>query len=649
MSLRIAVATALAIVLGMHSGAPVAGAAPDDVYQAIRADDLAKLKTLLGSAADVSAPGPDGVTPLMLAAGIGSLDAVKWLLERGASIDAQNAFGSTALMWAATQPEKVRLLLDRGANPNLATKTGRTALFVAAMSEQSAPIVRALIAKGADIRVRDAFGNTMALAAAVGNDVETIRLVVDAGVDVNAAGATDFTPLVAASYHGNLRAVELLLAKGARVNAVARKTVLFPPEDPKSGPISLGNVTPLLAAASQYPAVVRRLVEAGADVNATDVRGMTPLMLAVASDTQDPATIRLLLERGADVTLRSKSGETAGDWARKTGVRAGIELLKVEPLAAPRPSTASASSAGDARAAAERALALLETSSQKFFDSSGCVSCHHQNATNMAVGEARAHGLKVNADRMIDRMKMMAAAPPAPLLMERMDIGVPEILASAAAGIAALDAPANLPMDLIVANIAAMQAADGSWHVLNGTGDRPPTGGAVTRAALCIRTLRAYAPPARAAEMSARIARARDWLLAATPATAEEANMRLLGLHWAGVDAARLKPLAAKIAESQQPDGGWRQREGLPTDAYATGQSLYALAKAGGATPADPLYKRGVAYLLATQSDTGAWRVASRSPKFQAYFNSAFPYAGDQWISAWATGWAAMALAQTLP
>jgi hypothetical protein len=34
------------------------------------------------------------------------------------------------------------------------------------------------------------------------------------------------------------------------------------------------------------------------------------------------------------------------------------------------------------------------------------------------------------------------------------------------------------------------------------------------------------------------------------------------------------------------------------------------------------------------------------APKFQAYFNSGFPYAGDQWISAWATGWAAMALAQ---
>ena len=53
-------------------------------------------------------------------------------------------------------------------------------------------------------------------------------------------------------------------------------------------------------------------------------------------------------------------------------------------------------------------------------------------------------------------------------------------------------------------------------------------------------------------------------------------------------------------------------------------------------------------FLLATQAADGSWRVISRSPKFQTYFNSGFPYAGNQWISSWATGWAAMALAQAI-
>src|SRR5262249_53473396 len=143
----------------------------------------------------------------------------------------------------------------------------------------------------------------------------------------------------------------------------------------------------------------------------------------------------------------------------------------------------------------------------------------------------------------------------------------------------------------------------------------------ITRTALCIRAVRAYAPPARKAEMDARIARARAWLAAAVPVTSEEHNMKLLGLSWAGADTAALKPLAGAIAAAQQRDGGWRQIETLSSDAYATGQSLFALATAGMA-PTDPVFVKGVNFLLATQAPNGSWRVTSRSPKFQAYFNS---------------------------
>jgi hypothetical protein len=75
---------------------------------------------------------------------------------------------------------------------------------------------------------------------------------------------------------------------------------------------------------------------------------------------------------------------------------------------------------------------------------------------------------------------------------------------------------------------------------------------------------------------------------------------------------------------------------------------LYALA-VGGVSASDPAYQRGLKFLLGTQAPDGSWRVTSRSPKIQVYFNSGFPYAGNQWISAWATGWAAMALARSIP
>jgi hypothetical protein len=62
---------------------------------------------------------------------------------------------------------------------------------------------------------------------------------------------------------------------------------------------------------------VKTLLDAGADANAKDVRGMTPLMLAVQTDRLDPEMIRLLLNHHADLATKSVRGGTALDWARK--------------------------------------------------------------------------------------------------------------------------------------------------------------------------------------------------------------------------------------------------------------------------------------------------------------------------------------------
>lgn len=81
-----------------------------------------------------------------------------------------------------------------------------------------------------------------------------------------------------------------------------------------------------------------------------------------------------------------------------------------------------------------------------------------------------------------------------------------------------------------------------------------------------------------------------------------------------------------------------------PNEAYATGEALVALREAGIGV-SEPTYRRGVAFLLRTQGQDGTWHVASRAFKFQPYFESGFPYGGDQWISQQGTAYAAMALA----
>jgi hypothetical protein len=85
----------------------------------------------------------------------------------------------------------------------------------------------------------------------------------------------------------------------------------------------------------------------------------------------------------------------------------------------------------------------------------------------------------------------------------------------------------------------------------------------------------------------------------------------------------------------------------MAPDAYAAGQALYAL-QVGGVPVAGDAYRRGVAYLLRTQLEDGTWFVRSRAFGFQPYFESGFAHGRDQFISASATAWAAIALAYAL-
>ena len=100
-----------------------------------------------------------------------------------------------------------------------------------------------------------------------------------------------------------------------------------------------------------------------------------------------------------------------------------------------------------------------------------------------------------------------------------------------------------------------------------------------------------------------------------------------------------------RVKALQRPDGGWAQLAAMNSDAYSTGQAVYALRVAGGSNR-DSVHRKGIAYLLRTQLEDGTWFVRSRATiPIQAYFESGFPHGTDQFISAAATSWAVMALA----
>ena len=118
----------------------------------------------------------------------------------------------------------------------------------------------------------------------------------------------------------------------------------------------------------------------------------------------------------------------------------------------------------------------------------------------------------------------------------------------------------------------------------------------------------------------------------------------MLGFAWTKVDKPAIRAAARALVARQRADGGWSQLPYLNSDAYATGQALVALAESGALTPLDPVYQRGVQFLLKSQLADGSWFVGSRAIAIQPPLDAGFPHGKDQFISAAATNWATQAL-----
>ncbi len=142
-----------------------------------------------------------------------------------------------------------------------------------------------------------------------------------------------------------------------------------------------------------------------------------------------------------------------------------------------------------------------------------------------------------------------------------------------------------------------------------------------------------------------RITRARVWLNKATAWTTVDEADRILGLSMAGASSEDLRGFGRELIAKQRSDGGFAQTRYLDSDAFGTSSVLYALRRAGLVKVSDIVYQRGARFLLNTQFSDGSWYVRSRAVKLQPYFQSAFPFDHDQWISNSATAYAVMVLA----
>ncbi|MEP7363216.1 MAG: ankyrin repeat domain-containing protein [Acidobacteriota bacterium] len=620
-------------------------AEPPGVFSAIRQNRLDELKTWWKTNEPGSVADKLGNQPLHYAALYGSPEAVKALLDAGASPNGRNTAEVTPLIYAGWNAAKVRMMLEKGGDAKAASKMGRTALHVAVVSVDGADAARMLLDKGADVNAADAQGDTPLTVASM-NDSALVRLLIERGADPKMVNKVGGTALMNAGGASNVEAIKLLLAKGANVNAALTHGGRVP-----RGEIALNHLTPLMLATPYgTPAAVKALLDAGADVKLRDIRGMTALMLATASDHQSMEVMKMLIAAGSDVNAKDNGGESVMDWARKnTNPQMAKMLEAAGAKTAMSPSVAPKAGQPVAlRAAVMRSVQLMEKSNPTFFKEGGCVSCHHQVPSAMAVRAAREAGLDYDKAAEAEQAKISTALtiPFGGAMMQGVEIGGgTDTATSTAMGAMAHGIEPGMASDMLSHFIAVRQNANGSW-TLAGIARPPMEESDIARTTYAVKVLQHYSWPARKAEFAARIAKARAYLETAKPTTTYETAELLLGLKWTGSPKAAV--IARQLASMQDSSGGWSQKTNMMADAYATGLSLYALRESGMAVTDRP-YEKGVSFLVKTQLDDGSWYVASRAAKFQPYFQSGFPHDHDQWLSMIATAYAVRAMAPAIP
>ena len=305
------------------------------------------------------------------------------------------------------------------------------------------------------------------------------------------------------------------------------------------------------------------------------------------------------------------------------------------------------------RDAATKAVALIQNSQKSWPSKQSCFSCHQQVLPALAFRAAREHCIPV------DEPAAHASAAAAFGFYSNLDRAVQYthiidpalsdgwgLMAAEAAGVRP-----SLVTGVYARLLAARQEADGHWETVD---ERPPQSySPFTATAVSVAAIQSYSHTNRRADTEARVKRARTWLLSHTPRTTEERTFQIFGACISAHDPAVMGKLVRELEATQQPDGGWASLDGRASDAYSTGEALWALHNAAGVPTSDASWRRGIDYLLRTQAKDGSWHVGSRlhppAPVSPPYFETGHPYGHDQFISTMGESWAVIALAQMLP
>jgi squalene cyclase len=274
----------------------------------------------------------------------------------------------------------------------------------------------------------------------------------------------------------------------------------------------------------------------------------------------------------------------------------------------------------DVDATIKRALSFLAKDTLAWKKEHNCASCHHASLVIVAFREAKQFDYAVDEPVLAELTKWMANSGDGKFTMAR-PASAPKAASPKAIYFALAlnadskpDAESQKGLKALFGTIKSEQTENGSWSAWPET--RPPLFGSSDESLTALATL-AILPMADAGDADAKAVRDRavKWL-SETKSDDDPQSVALRLILWIKLQrpAKEWTPLVHRIKERQNKDGGWSQTKEMASDAWATGQALYALAHAGVKSD-DDVVSRGRAFLVKTQSDDGSWPMESRPTK----------------------------------
>jgi ankyrin repeat protein len=267
-----------------------------DLYLAICNDDYQQVERITSSGITIDIG--NEFTFLMYAAELGRLKIATRLISHGAQINVRDYEGNTPLLLALHNGhiEVGQILLDHNADVNVANGKGITPLMYAARTG-NIHIVERLLREGAKIDARDKWGRTPVFYACI--QAEVIKVLLANGANINDMDSNTILLLETLGSSRDPAITEkvfnLLISSGINVNAQTK-----------------GGESALLRALNINERDISiLLIESGADVNHSDTRGNTPLLIASQPGHGEVKVVETLLSHGADVMAKNKLGDTA--------------------------------------------------------------------------------------------------------------------------------------------------------------------------------------------------------------------------------------------------------------------------------------------------------------------------------------------------